>query len=122
MKIVIINKHHGSSLIEWLEDGDIYRGTVPDSLLEGNTIEDEHLSMAIPYGVDWAFALEDVYRTVTISDFVQSLHNHGIWTAEDARRNSGKVQGAILSAYGVTFQTILRVAQDYIKNGGSVNG
>jgi hypothetical protein len=121
MKINVIKQHNGSSLIEWL-DSDIHRGIVPDTLLNGDQINDEYLSMAIPYGIDWAFALEGVYRTVTINDFVQSLHNHGIWTAEDARRNPNVVQGAILSAYGITFQILMKVAEDFISNGGSVNG
>lgn len=122
MNITIINKRNGSALIEWNDEEGKHRGSIPEVLIENNQVEDDYLSMAIPYGIDWEFVLEDSYRTVTASDLAQSLRNHNIWTAEDARRNPGAVQGAILSAYGMTFQTILKAAKDFISNGGSANG
>lgn len=120
MKVNVISSKNGSAVISWVEDGTLQKGIIPSELIIGNEVVDEYLTMAIPFGIDWALALESVHRSVTVDDLAKELRRHGIWTLEDAQRNPQAVQGAILSAYGVSYATVMKAAEEYqnLANGG----
>jgi len=118
MDVKIIKRERQKALIEWKDNGLPKRGTVPEELLNGDTIDDTLVSLAVPYGIDWAFVLEGAIRIINFEDIAASLYKHGIWTLEDIRRNPQAVMGAIQSAYGLDYSSIIRLAEDFQKTIG----
>lgn len=112
MKVKVISNEYGSVLVEWLDsDGILQRGYIPSEIVNVDEIPDGALSLAVPYGVDWAFVLTGAINSVTPEVIAKMLRNRGIWTLQDARRNPEVVVGALQQAYSLDFQTILRVAE-----------
>lgn len=111
MMVQIIQQQNGSSVIQWVEDGEIQRSIVPNSELVGN--ECEHPERGLPYGIDFA---EFIDIEVTPQDIQTSLHNAGIWTVDDLLHRPREVQGAINSAYGAVLQNLLRNVKRYAVN------
>ena len=124
MKVTVVSSNYGSAMVQWEDAEGLHRGTVPEYLVTDGELQDDLLSLVIPHGVDWTFLLENVNRTVDASVLANDLRVRGIWTAEDARAHPQVVQGAILSAYGVTFSSLMRAVEVYKKsvNGGLSNG
>lgn len=118
MDVTIVKSGNGKILVEWLVDGVPHRGVVPSEVVIENKINDELLPLAIPYGVDWAFVLEGAMNTLTPTDIANALWKHGVWTLQDLQRNPQVVRGALLSAYGVDYQLLLKLADQFMKDGG----
>jgi len=112
MDVKIVGRENGKVLVEWREDGCLRRGIVPEEVVNGEVIDDELLSLAITYGIDFEFLLEQALDNVTPQAITCRLHNAGIWTYEDMRANPTVVRGVIMAAYGVDFQTLYRIAEE----------
>lgn len=110
MKIKILQRLPGKMLIEWQDDG-LHRGTIPEELVDGERVDDACLSLAIPYGVDFEAGLDGRLQPVTPKVISDALHDAGIWTYEDMARNPGKVQGVLMTVYGIDFQLLIQIAQ-----------
>lgn len=114
MKIKIINSVNGKTLVEYIRDGIAVRCAFPSELVVNDSVDDSLLSIAIPHGVDWAFALSGVIRSVGEHEIAAVLSNAGIFTLEDVKKDPQRVVGAIQSAYGIDYATIVRVAEAYM--------
>lgn len=112
MFIKVIDKGYDRALIEWVEGGVPQRGFIPIEMLTGNMIPDNALSLAVPYGVDWAFELQGAIGNVTPDVIAKLLRSTGIWTLQDALKNPNAVLGALQQAYGIDLQVILRLAKE----------
>lgn len=119
MKVRIVSTHNRSALIEWMdpEEG-IKRGIIPEELIMNSEVLEELLFTAIPYGVDWAFALEGVLHEVTPKILAEALYGSGFWTLQDLRQNPNAVIGVILSVCGIDFQTLVIAAERQELHGG----
>jgi len=118
MLVKVIGTKSQSALIEWSRDGELHRGTVPEEVIIDGTVRDDLISIAIPYGLDWGYILQNVMNTVTPQIISNNLHNAGIWTIDDLRRNPMVAVGAIQSAYGLDFSILLRSAETFMNSGG----
>jgi hypothetical protein len=113
VKIVARNGH--SVLIEWVDNGNLYRGILPASSIRGDGyVQKKELKRAAPYGVPWE---EVVILQATSDTLAQELRKRGIWTALDLQDRPAEAQGAIMAAYGIDYQTLLRIAHREAKHG-----
>ena len=116
MKVRIINKEDVHVLVEWYEGTLPMRGSFPSHVVHEDggeySIPDEALSLAIPYGIDWAFLLEGAVGNVTPELFCECLRKAGMWTPENVMKNPAAVHGALMQAYSVDLQRILRLVKE----------
>ena len=112
--VKILKTAKGSSLVKWTEkDGAMRMGYIPTETIEKDGAEGEVLEMAIPYGVPWE-ALELPNLTVKGKEMLCSeLHRLGIWTAEDLRKKTVAVLGAINNVSGLSLAALLNFAKNY---------
>lgn len=103
-KVKIIREENGKVLVEWFgEYGELQRSILPSSDVDpGGYCENPY--SGLPYGMDF---LPHITVEVTPEDIVRSLHNSGIWTAEELLSKPALVQGAINAAYGVVLSDLL---------------
>jgi len=74
-------------------DGDQYkRATVPAARLKGNEVDAVVLEAAVPYGVDWAKALDDLPGADIIAN---EFRRQGIWTLDDYKAKRATVRAAL---------------------------
>lgn len=118
MDIKVLRQDNDKSVIQWTEGGVNRRGIIPAILVNGNYVDDSAMSLAIPYGIDFESILDGNIRQVSAMEYTETFHNVGIWTKEDIRRNPQAVQGAILSASGLDFQTLMRLIESSESSGG----
>lgn len=118
MKVRVVSIHNRASLIEWTDEEGIHRGTIPEELVVNGAVNNEILTTAIPYGVDWALALEGVLHEITPRTFAKALYGSGFWTLQDLRQNPNAVIGVILSVCGIDFQTLVIAAERQELHGG----
>ena len=116
--VKILNSNGRSALIEWLDNDGVMRGIIPQEVIVDDFVNEEHLSLAIPYGIDWAYALENAIPKVTPQEFAAVLHQYNIWTLEDLTSNPARSFTAIQAVYGLDFQTLVKFAKSYKDNGG----
>ena len=112
MKISIISKDNDFVFAQWQDGTMPMRGHIPVELVMGDEVSDEAMSLAIPYGVDWAFFLEGAIGNATPERVAECLRSVGLWTLQDVMKNPAAVRGALMQAYSMDFQTILKLAKD----------
>ena len=114
VQIRVIFRKKMATLIEYMEDGVPYRISVQSSSIiskEGSSyVPRELLDQGLPYGVPWSQKI--VLSEITPESLEIELHKAGIWTAEDALKNSSTVQSALLSALRITLSDILKIAKE----------
>ena len=106
MRVKIIHSHNDIKLVEWVEDGNVYRAwTTPDMIesVEGQQAEVSHPDRGIPYGEDWS---ELISRSVNPDEVEMSLKNSGIWTFEDLQTRPNEVHGAIMAVAAVVIRDL----------------
>lgn len=82
MKVQIIEQQGDSALVQWDHNGAPMRGHVPtESVIEGE-VGGAILDKAIPYGLSFELALEDI----SAQDVIARLHQAGIWTFADLQQ------------------------------------
>jgi len=119
MEITVIKQRFDVAIIEWVDiDGMRMKGISPVSIINGNTIDDERMSLVIPDCIDWVFALEGTIRSVSIVDIARELYKKGLWKLSDIRSNPRAIEAAIKSAIGCEVSAILRAAESF-ESGGS---
>ena len=115
MEVKIIARDGHSSLIEWVDSGKVYRGILPNSSIRDNGyVYKTELKRAAPYGVPWE---EVVILKATSEQLAQNLRMRGIWTAKDVYDHSEQVQSAIMATYGIDYHTLLKLANQEVKDG-----
>lgn len=115
MIVNIVERVGQSLVVQWNDDEGIHRSIIPEELVNGNVVDKKSLSMAIPYGVDWANVFDEIMNEVTPEVVATELRKRGIWTVEDLLSNSQAALGAIQEAYGVDFAKLLRAARKLTK-------
>jgi hypothetical protein len=118
MIVRVINAKSQCALIEWSEDGTLYRGTVPEEVIIDDAVRDDLLSIAIRYGLDWEHILADAMENVTPKIISNNLHKAGIWTVNDLRDNPMAALAALQATYGLDVSILLRSAETFVKSGG----
>ena len=115
MEVKIIAVDGRSTLIEWVDNGIVYRGILPSSSIRGDGfVYKKELKRAAPYGIPWE---EVVILKATSELLAQNLRQAGIWTAQDVYDHPEKVQGVIMATYGIDYHTLLRIANQEVKHG-----
>ena len=115
MEVKIIARNGRSSLIEWVDDGNVHRGMLPSSSIRGDGyVTKKELERAAPYGIAWE---EVVILKATSEDLARALRQRGIWTAKDLQDRPADAQVAIMATYGIDYQTLLRIANQEVKHG-----
>ncbi len=108
-KVKVIATKDNSSLVEYMDEfGMLQRVTIlTKNIDEGEIVKLSKLTHGLPYGIDWE---EMKLPIVTSKDLSRELRNRGIWTADDARRRSQDVRGAVLKLHG----PLLRLINEFI--------
>jgi hypothetical protein len=105
VKVKIIARNQGMMVVEWVEDGQLKRGQLPQSDLNGaDEVDDEKLNWAMPWGEPWA---EMVELKATSGQLEQELHKVGIWTLEDLQAYPDRAQSALLATYAIDYHKLL---------------
>jgi len=116
MRVRIVLRKNGTSLIEWVENDDTLRGWIPDvkvSAISGNAGDVENPRMAVPYtGTPWR---ELVSMAATSISLERELRRRGIWTISDLRANPNVALSAIQSVYGIDLAQLLYAAAEFEK-------
>lgn len=99
-----------SAIVEWVEDKKVFRKIVPTGKIKDGKIEEEDLKKCPDYGVPWA---KEIKLSASSEDLENALHNAGIWTPQDAMKNSGVIIGALNATYKSDLASILRTAKKY---------
>jgi len=107
----IIKSRGKSAIVEWVEEGKVFRKIVPIRNIKNGSVEEKTLDKCPDYGVPWS---KEVVLSASSEDIERSLHNAGIWTAEDALKNSRAIIGALNAAYKSDLASIIHAAKKYI--------
>lgn len=92
-KVKVVRITDGAALVEYLEDGVLFRKSVPALEVEGNKVDTEVLDAGILIGEDWDAVVAELDFAVSAA-----LHNRGVWSAADLLGNSGQARNALLAA------------------------
>lgn len=106
MNVTIIKQDGLAAIVEYVENSMPKRAIVPASEVINNSVPDDVLEAAIPYGVEWA---ELVQIDVTPDAICRHLRNRGIWTFEDAQSHLRDVTLALQAAYQISASKILKL-------------
>lgn len=115
MEVKIIARDGHSALIEWVDNGKLYRGILPIASIRGDSyVTETELKRAAPYGIAWE---EVVILKATSEQLAQNLRKRGLWTAQDVYGQPEQAQSAIMATYGIDYHTLLKIANQEVKNG-----
>ena len=109
----VVKSHGKSAVIEWVDDGKVFRKISPVSKIKDGKIDEQELEKCPDYGVPWA---KEIKLSASSEDLENALHNAGIWTPQDALKNSQAIRGALNAAYKTGLSSILKTATKYKKN------
>ena len=111
--VTVLRVDGGSTLVEFVQDGEAFRKMVPSNkLTPDNEIDDKSLSRGVSYGIAWAEELDKLSlpQIVTSTEVEKALHNAGVWDQDDVWTNPGAVIGALQSLYAVDLGVIAQIA------------
>jgi len=104
--------HAGKSeVVEWQDKHGIHRASLPAPV--GESVSQELLDAAPPYGVPWADA---PIRAFTGDELQAALYAAGVWTSEDVMRQPQKAIGALQYLYYVHLGSLVEFAAKYNLN------
>lgn len=108
MKVNLIQKDAKAALVEYAIDGIPYRRVIARQDYDHNTkeVDDEVLELGIEYGDPWEELLQDL-PPVDPEAIALELRKVGIWTLDDAKRNTNRVVSALMTAFGLHLGYIL---------------
>lgn len=109
--VKVIAHKANSALVEFAEDGIVFRRVVPYSAINKDKIEDKTLLNGAPYGVD--FSTIDLDRlTVGFKDrLIKAFRDRNLWTREDFERNPTLVRDSLLNAINADVASIMNLIQ-----------
>ena len=117
MEVKIIARDGHSALIEWVDNGKLYRGILPIASIRGDSyVTKTELKRAAPYGTPWE---EVVILKATSEQLAQNLRMRGIWTGQDVYDQPEQTQSAIMATYGLDYHTLLKIAHREVKKDGN---
>lgn len=96
-----------SGVFEWLDGETLRRCVLPlDACVDG-AIDDQTLSLGVPYGLDWG---KIITLQASVEKLTEALHRAGIWTPEDLIVNQQAAYGCLQSVYGLDLAGLIRAA------------
>lgn len=110
IEVRIIKSHGKGAVIEWVADGKVFRKIAPVSKVKDGKIEEKDLEKCPDYGIPWA---KEIELSASSEDLENALHNAGIWTSQDALKNSKAILGALNATYKTGLSSIFKTAQKY---------
>jgi len=113
VSVTVLRVDGGSTLVEFVQDGEAFRKMVPSNkLTPDNEIDDKSLARGVSYGIAWAEELDKLSlpQIVTSTEVEKALHNAGIWDQDDVWTNPNAVVGALQSLYAVDLGVIAQIA------------
>lgn len=116
MRVAIIEQRGAAVLVEWRDGTGLHRAIVPGdagtSTLHGNVRDFDVRYTTLEQGVSFGMAFERLeIGTVGAASIARELHERGIWTADDVRKNVAGVRAALLAAYGKDLEALLNAAR-----------
>jgi len=109
-KVTRLNKAGEVALVEWVADGKVYRGFLPEKKFSPEGLPDSVLSKATPYGLPWA---KLATFQATPEGLEEALHNADIWTLDDLVTKIQAGIGAIQTAYQFDLAALRTAAKNY---------
>lgn len=106
--IVILKSQPDSALVEFTHDGLLQRAYIPTAEIVDGKASEAVLDAGIPYGIDW----ESISFKSSNKDLANALRKKGIWTCEDAQRNTNVIVSALQAVYGVDLAALLKYARE----------
>jgi len=104
----VIEDRGKSAVVEFVEEGKVARKVIPRDAIkigaEGLEVKRRDLKLGADYGHPW----REVKLKASSKDLEDELYRRGIWTGDDAARNPGGVQAALMAVYGVDLAAVLR--------------
>jgi hypothetical protein len=110
IEVRVVQSQGKGAVVEWVSEGRAFRKIAPLSKLKDGKIEEKDLEKCPDYGVPWA---KEIKLSATSEDLENALHNAGIWTPQDALKNSQAILGALNATYKSGLSSILKTAQKY---------
>jgi hypothetical protein len=104
MQVTTITRQGQSVLVEWIDDGNLRRATVPASTVVDNEVDPDTLAYGVAYGLPWEQMLS---LRVTPERIADALRRHGIWTAGDLQHSPSAAFAALQEAYSVDVSALL---------------
>ncbi|NMC34202.1 MAG: hypothetical protein GYA36_17345 [Veillonellaceae bacterium] len=98
-----------SAIVEWEDSEDLHRCTLPADIVKPKMTAEE-LANGIPYGLPLA---EIVTFSASAVEFSRRMHQAGLWTADDIRRNPQRVFRALQAMYAVDVATLMQKIRTY---------
>lgn len=105
--VKIIKDAGKSVLVEYVDDGQLMRKTVPAHMIRNNQVYTEVLSQGIPFGYPW----EEIEIEFNAQKFANELHNLNIWNVEDLLNNPRSVLSALNAGFAGNIAKILDIAK-----------
>ena len=105
MKVNLLSENDKTSLVEYVEDGNIQRVYIPSNTITDGECMKETLDAGLCYGIPWEYALE---LNVTPELLANNLRNAGIWTADDVKPNV--IFTVLQQTYGVDVASVINIA------------
>lgn len=91
ISVRVIASNEGSSLVEYLKQGEVNRCYIPVEEINNDEASPEILEAGILYGVD--------LTGIVSQEVITALHNYGIWTKADILGDREQLLNALLAAY-----------------------
>lgn len=111
----IVQTKGQSALVEWQEEGRLFRGYLPVNLVKDGTAEGADLAKAAPYGVPWERYIN--LAGLTVQALADELRRNGIWTVDDLMKRDRDIIGIATNLVG---RAVFEAAKK--ANGGNKDG
>lgn len=111
VSVKIVRRNLNSVLVEWHQDEDFHRVTIPPEFIDGEgKCHSADLELGIPYGVPF----EDfIVIKATPEKIARLLRNRGIWTVEDLMLQHQVVTGVFKTVYGLNYRELIIKLRPY---------
>jgi hypothetical protein len=90
LAVRVIASNEGSSLVEYLKDGEVKRCYLPSTEVINDEASPDMLEAGVDYGADLS--------GIVSQEVVYALHNYGIWTKSDILGNREQLLNALSAA------------------------
>jgi hypothetical protein len=97
-------------LVEYSDKNRLHRVYIPTDSIKSATVDEEVLSLGIPYGIDWENKLS---INISVEDIANTLREYELWTVEDVEKRPGLVMTALQESLGIGITNIFEIIRKY---------
>lgn len=108
-RVTVVNRQGASVLVEWQDNGNLRRASLPARSVVDNEVDDTELGYAVAYGLPWEQLLT---VRVTPDAVANALRRRGIWTASDLQRSPNVALAALQEAYSIDVSALLSAVKN----------